>query len=161
MAQGFSVGGGIPARRSLSRNNDAPDHGCGFMGKLAGFFGSIAGFVLGAGVSGHISTIVGEENFLEWGWRIPFFIALPLGYRRSLPHAMRWKRRQRFSSTWINWNGATAKGWDGPKVSSAKGARKHWRSLLSCIGLVRCHQRDLLHAAHRMPSYLSHKPALF
>ncbi|MEA7520258.1 hypothetical protein ONQ60_26260, partial [Salmonella enterica subsp. enterica serovar Virginia] len=42
-------------------------------------FGSIAGFVLGAGVVVLISTIVGEENFLEWGWRIPFFIALPLG----------------------------------------------------------------------------------
>lgn len=42
-------------------------------------FGSIAGFVLGAGVVVLISTVVGEENFLEWGWRIPFFIALPLG----------------------------------------------------------------------------------
>ncbi len=42
-------------------------------------FGSIAGFVLGAGVVVLISTIVGEENFLDWGWRIPFFIALPLG----------------------------------------------------------------------------------
>lgn len=26
-----------------------------------------------------ISTVVGEENFLSWGWRIPFFTALPLG----------------------------------------------------------------------------------
>lgn len=42
-------------------------------------FGSIAGFVLGAGVVVLISTIVGEANFLDWGWRIPFFIALPLG----------------------------------------------------------------------------------
>ena len=40
-------------------------------------FGSIAGFVLGAGVVVLISTIVGEANFLDWGWRIPFFIALP------------------------------------------------------------------------------------
>ncbi|EOW7674674.1 MFS transporter, partial [Escherichia coli] len=38
-----------------------------------------AGFVLGAGVVVLISTIVGEANFLDWGWRIPFFIALPLG----------------------------------------------------------------------------------
>jgi hypothetical protein len=35
--------------------------------------------IMGAGVVVLISTVVGEENFLEWGWRIPFFIALPLG----------------------------------------------------------------------------------
>ncbi|WP_332832956.1 hypothetical protein [Escherichia coli] len=29
-------------------------------------FGSIAGFVLGAGVVVLISTIVGEANFLDW-----------------------------------------------------------------------------------------------
>ena len=26
-----------------------------------------------------ISSVVGEQNFLDWGWRIPFFLALPLG----------------------------------------------------------------------------------
>lgn len=26
-----------------------------------------------------ISSIVGEASFLEWGWRIPFFVAAPLG----------------------------------------------------------------------------------
>ena len=42
-------------------------------------FGSIAGFVLGAGLVVLISSIIGEESFLEWGWRLPFFVALPLG----------------------------------------------------------------------------------
>jgi MHS family proline/betaine transporter-like MFS transporter len=28
---------------------------------------------MGAGVVVLISTVVGEENFLDWGWRIPFF----------------------------------------------------------------------------------------
>ncbi|MDI5829598.1 DUF1287 domain-containing protein, partial [Salmonella enterica subsp. enterica serovar Kentucky] len=47
------------------------------------------------------STIVGEENFLEWGWRIPFFIALPLGIiglylRHALEEtpAFQWFQRQ-------------------------------------------------------------------
>ena len=35
-------------------------------------FGSIAGFVMGAGVVVLISSVVGEQNFLDWGWRIPF-----------------------------------------------------------------------------------------
>ncbi|KYI91006.1 hypothetical protein AIZ10_23260, partial [Salmonella enterica subsp. enterica serovar Typhimurium] len=34
--------------------------------------------MLCAGVVVLISTFVGEENFLECGWRIPFFISLPL-----------------------------------------------------------------------------------
>ena len=36
---------------------------------------------------------------------------------------------------------------DGPKVSFKEIATKHWRSLLTCIGLVIFHQRHLLHAA--------------
>ncbi len=71
-------------------------------------FGSIAGFVLGAGVVVLISTIVGEANFLDWGWRIPFFIALPLGIiGLYLRHALEELRRS--SSMSINWNRATAK----------------------------------------------------
>ena len=42
-------------------------------------FGSIAGFVLGAATVALITHAVGEARFAEWGWRIPFFLALPLG----------------------------------------------------------------------------------
>ena len=41
-------------------------------------FGSIAGFVLGAATVALITHAVGEARFAE-GWRIPFFLALPLG----------------------------------------------------------------------------------
>ncbi|NHW59399.1 MFS transporter, partial [Escherichia coli] len=56
----------------------SPDRKRGFMGSWLDF-GSIAGFVMGAGVVVLISTIMGETAFHEWGWRIPFFLALPLG----------------------------------------------------------------------------------
>lgn len=42
-------------------------------------FGSIAGFVVGAATVALITHAVGEARFAEWGWRIPFFLALPLG----------------------------------------------------------------------------------
>src|SRR3546814_11592668 len=42
-------------------------------------FGSIAGFVLGAGLVVLLQTILQEQVFLDWGWRIPFFVAGPLG----------------------------------------------------------------------------------
>ncbi len=77
LAQGFSVGGEYSgaaifvAEYSLNRKR-------GFMGSWLDFW-YIAGFVLGAGVVVLISSIVGEANFHDWGWRIPFFLALPLG----------------------------------------------------------------------------------
>ncbi|MDU2881670.1 MAG: MFS transporter, partial [Enterobacter sp.] len=77
MAQGFSVGGEYTGA-SIFVAEYSPDRKRGFMGSWLDF-GSIAGFVLGAGVVVLISTVVGEENFLDWGWRIPFFLALPLG----------------------------------------------------------------------------------
>ncbi len=106
MAQGFSVGGEYTGA-SIFVAEYSPDRKRGFMGSWLDF-GSIAGFVLGAGVVVLISTIVGEENFLDWGWRIPFFIALPLGII-GFTCAMRWKRLRRSSSMSINWNRATAK----------------------------------------------------
>ncbi len=83
MAQGFSVGGEYTGA-SIFVAEYSPDRKRGFMGSWLDF-GSIAGFVMGAGVVVLISSVVGEENFLDWGWRIPFFPALPLGDYRSVP----------------------------------------------------------------------------
>lgn len=77
MAQGFSVGGEYTGA-SIFVAEYSPDRKRGFMGSWLDF-GSIAGFVMGAGVVVLISSVVGEQNFLDWGWRIPFFLALPLG----------------------------------------------------------------------------------
>lgn len=71
MAQGSRSAESIPGHRFFVAEY-SPDRKRGFMGSWLDF-GSIAGFVLGAGVVVLISTIVGEDNFLEWGWRIPFF----------------------------------------------------------------------------------------
>ena len=77
LAQGFSVGGEYSGA-AIFVAEYSPDRKRGFMGSWLDF-GSIAGFVLGAGVVVLISSIVGEQDFLDWGWRIPFFIAAPLG----------------------------------------------------------------------------------
>ena len=77
LAQGFSVGGEYSGA-AIFVAEYSPDRKRGFMGSWLDF-GSIAGFVMGAGVVVLISSIVGEANFLDWGWRIPFFIAAPLG----------------------------------------------------------------------------------
>ncbi|MDU2478598.1 MAG: proline/betaine transporter [Klebsiella sp.] len=133
MAQGFSVGGEYTGA-SIFVAEYSPDRKRGFMGSWLDF-GSIAGFVMGAGVVVLISSVVGEQNFLDWGWRIPFFLALPLdtmeqGDREGLQ--------------------------DGPKVSFKEIATKHWRSLLTCIGLVISTNVTYYMLLTYMPSYLSH-----
>lgn len=75
MAQGFSVGGEYTGA-SIFVAEYAPDRKRGFLGSWLDF-GSIAGFVLGAGVVVGISSVLGEEQFLEWGWRLPFSSPCP------------------------------------------------------------------------------------
>ncbi|MBV6304499.1 glycine betaine/L-proline transporter ProP [Candidimonas humi] len=77
LAQGFSVGGEYTGA-AIFVAEYAPDRRRGFLGSWLDF-GSIAGFVLGAGMVVLLQAILGEASFLDWGWRIPFFIAGPLG----------------------------------------------------------------------------------
>ncbi len=77
LAQGFSVGGEYTGAAVFVAEY-APDRRRGFLGSWLDF-GSIAGFVLGAGLVVLLQTILQEPTFLEWGWRVPFFVAGPLG----------------------------------------------------------------------------------
>jgi MHS family proline/betaine transporter-like MFS transporter len=92
--------------------------------------------VLGAGVVVLLSTVVGEENFLSWGWRIPFFLALPLGLiGLYLRHAL--EETPAFQQHVDKLEQGDREGLqEGPKVSFKEIATRHWRSLLTCIGLV-------------------------
>ncbi len=119
-------------------------------------FGSIAGFVLGAGVVVILSTVVGEENFLDWGWRIPFFLALPLGLiGLYLRHAL--EETPAFQQHVDKLEQGDREGLQhGPKVSFKEIATKHWRSLLACIGLVISTNVTYYMLLTYMPSYLSH-----
>ena len=154
MIQGFSVGGEYTGA-SIFVAEYSPDRKRGFMGSWLDF-GSIAGFVCGAGVVVLISSIVGEVNFLDWGWRIPFFLALPLGIiglylRHALEetpafqqHIEKMEKDDRQGLT------------EGPKVSFKEIVTKHWRNLLVCVGLVIATNVTYYMLLTYMPSYLSH-----
>ncbi|MFK3723913.1 glycine betaine/L-proline transporter ProP [Pseudomonas monteilii] len=154
MAQGFSVGGEYTGA-SIFVAEYAPDRKRGFLGSWLDF-GSIAGFVLGAGVVVMISAIVGEEKFFEWGWRIPFFLALPLGMiGLYLRHAL--EETPAFQQHVDKLEQGDREGLAaGPKVSFKEVATKHWRSLLTCIGVVIATNVTYYMLLTYMPSYLSH-----
>src|SRR5690606_21578088 len=50
----------------------------GFCGSFLEF-GTLAGFSLGAFMMLGCSLLLGEEAMHEWGWRIPFVLAAPMG----------------------------------------------------------------------------------
>ena len=90
------------------------------------------------------------------GWRIPFFIALPLGIiGLYLRHAL--EETPAFQQHVDKLEQGDREGLqDGPKVSFKEIATKHWRSLLTCIGLVIATNVTYYMLLTYMPSYLSH-----
>ncbi|QOH79101.1 glycine betaine/L-proline transporter ProP [Plesiomonas shigelloides] len=152
LAQGFSVGGEYSGA-AIFVAEYSPDKKRGFMGSWLDF-GSIAGFVLGAGVVVVLSSVLGEQRFMAWGWRLPFFLALPLGViGLYLRHALEETPAFQKHSENLQQHSAA----DAPQpVSFAEIARGHWRSLLSCVGLVIATNVTYYILLTYMPSYLSH-----
>lgn len=158
LAQGFSVGGEYSGA-AIFVAEYSPDRKRGFMGSWLDF-GSIAGFVLGAGVVVLISSIVGEEAFQSWGWRIPFFLALPLGIiGLYLRHALEETPAfQQHIDNLEKQNKENIKNnvQEPPKVSFREIAVKHWKSLMICVGLVISTNVTYYMLLTYMPSYLTH-----
>ena len=75
--QGFSTGGEYGGAATFMAEY-APDKKRGFWGSFLEV-GTLAGFATGTLVVYAVRGIVGETAMAEWGWRIPFLIALPLG----------------------------------------------------------------------------------
>jgi MHS family proline/betaine transporter-like MFS transporter len=128
MVQGFSTGGEYGGAATFMAEH-APDTRRGFYGSFLEF-GTLSGFSLGALLMLGFSVLLGEEAMHEWGWRLPFLLAAPLGlvgmYLRSKmedPAVF-----QEVAST------------NTPGLESATGLKHllscYWGSLLTLSGMV-------------------------
>lgn len=77
MIQGFSTGGEYGGAATFMAEY-APDKHRGFCGSFLEF-GTLAGFSAGALLMLGFAVLLGDQAMHEWGWRIPFFIAGPMG----------------------------------------------------------------------------------
>lgn len=77
MVQGFSTGGEYGGAATFMAEY-SPDAIRGFCGSFLEF-GTLAGFSAGALLMLVFSLGLGDEAMHEWGWRLPFLIAAPLG----------------------------------------------------------------------------------
>jgi MFS transporter, MHS family, proline/betaine transporter len=77
LVQGFSTGGEYGNAMTFIAEY-APDRRRGFLGSWLEF-GTFTGYLMGAIVVTVADAVFTPEQLLSWGWRIPFFVALPLG----------------------------------------------------------------------------------
>jgi len=77
MVQGFSTGGEYGGAATFMAEY-APDARRGFFGSFLEF-GTLAGFSFGALLMLGFSLLLGAEAMHDWGWRLPFLVAAPLG----------------------------------------------------------------------------------
>ncbi len=75
--QGFSAGGEYGGAATFIAEY-APAKRRGFWGSWLEF-GTLVGFAMGAGFVTIFTVVLGDEAMREWGWRLPFLIAGPLG----------------------------------------------------------------------------------
>jgi MHS family proline/betaine transporter-like MFS transporter len=77
LVQGFSTGGEYGNAMTFIAEY-APDRRRGFLGSWLEF-GTFTGYLMGAVVVTAAGAAFTDHQLLSWGWRIPFFVALPLG----------------------------------------------------------------------------------
>lgn len=77
VVQGFSTGGEYGGAATFMAEY-APDHQRGRYGSFLES-GAVAGFVAGSAVVLVLEALLTPAQMADWGWRVPFLLALPLG----------------------------------------------------------------------------------
>ena len=77
MIQGFSTGGEYGGAATFMAEY-APDKKRGFYGSFLEF-GTLGGFALGSIIVLAATLVLGNDVMADWGWRIPFLLAGPMG----------------------------------------------------------------------------------
>ncbi len=138
LVQGFSTGGEY-AGASTFIAEYAPDKRRGFLGSWLEF-GTLAGYIGGAGLVTLMTALLSTDDLLSWGWRIPFLIAGPMGII-GLYLRMRLEETPAFAAE-------VAKAeTERPKVPLREMITGQWRRAAAVRGPGAGLQRHRLHAA--------------
>jgi MHS family proline/betaine transporter-like MFS transporter len=126
LIQGFSTGGEYGGAATFIAEY-APTKRRGFFGSFLEF-GTLSGYVLGNVVVLAVTLSCTTQQVESWAWRIPFFVALPLGlvglYLRSrLEDTPEFKRMEKA-------------GEKAEKAPLRETLTENWRMILNLIGIV-------------------------
>ncbi|MGW5460697.1 glycine betaine/L-proline transporter ProP [Streptomyces sp. NPDC003996] len=146
LVQGFSTGGEY-AGASTFIAEYAPDKKRGFFGSWLEF-GTLAGYIGGAGLVTLMTALLSSQDLLSWGWRVPFLIAGPMGII-GLYLRMRLEETPAFAAEVEKAEAAR------PKVPLREMVAGQWKALLLCMGLVLVFNVTDYMLLSYMPSYLT------
>jgi MFS transporter, MHS family, proline/betaine transporter len=149
LVQGFSTGGEYGGAATFIAEFST-DKRRGFMGSFLEF-GTLIGYVLGAGTVTVLTATLSHEALLSWGWRVPFLIAGPLGLvglyiRMKLEETPAFKKQAEERE---------AEDKAAPQHTFRELLAKQWKPLLLCVGLVLIFNVTDYMALSYLPSYLS------
>ncbi|MFH8485977.1 glycine betaine/L-proline transporter ProP [Streptomyces longisporoflavus] len=149
LVQGFSTGGEY-AGASTFIAEYSPDKKRGFLGSWLEF-GTLAGYIGGAGLVTLMTALLSTDDLLSWGWRIPFLIAGPMGLI-GLYLRMKLEETPAFAAELAK---AHKDEQSRPKVRLRDMVQGQWKSLLLCMGLVLVFNVTDYMLLSYMPSYLT------
>lgn len=130
LLQGFSTGGEYGNAMTFIAEY-APDKRRGFFGSWLEM-GTLVGYTLGATVVVILTNSLSQSQLLDWGWRVPFFVALPLGL---IGLYLRLKLEDTPAYTKLT-EEADERERDNKKSTGMRDILKLWPALLVCMGLV-------------------------
>ncbi|MBR8104826.1 glycine betaine/L-proline transporter ProP [Burkholderia multivorans] len=149
LVQGFSTGGEYGGAATFIAEFST-DRRRGFMGSFLEF-GTLIGYTLGAATVALLTATLSHEALLSWGWRVPFFIAGPLGLV-GLYVRLRLEETPAFKKE------AEAREADErarPKQTLGALLVEQWKPLLQCVGLVLIFNVTDYMALSYLPSFMS------
>lgn len=127
MVQGFSTGGEYGGAATFMAEY-APNRKRGRFGSFLEF-GTLAGFTLGATLVLLIELAIGADNMADWGWRLPFLVAAPLGLTGLY-------LRSRLEDTPVFREAAAEGQIDEKAKTHLRDLLKYWKPLVLLGGLV-------------------------
>ncbi|MGC4961297.1 MFS transporter [Gordonia sp. DT101] len=132
MVQGFSTGGEYGGATTFIAEY-SPDRRRGFLGSWLDF-GTFIGYSLGSFLVTVLNAWLGDDTMTSWGWRIPFFIAGPMGLI-GLYLRLRLEDTPAFRKQ-LDEHDAQVKRAESASREIGAIFVRFWRPLLVCIGLV-------------------------
>ncbi|MEU0226940.1 MFS transporter [Streptomyces sp. NPDC006284] len=131
MLQGFSTGGEYGGATTFVAEY-SPDRRRGFLSSWLDF-GTFVGYALGSALVTVLHLLLTDGQMLDWGWRVPFLIAGPLGLI-GLYMRLRLEESPAFQQQLDEHEKSLAQESAGSEFRII--IRDHWRPLLICMGLV-------------------------
>lgn len=151
LVQGFSTGGEYGGATTFIAEY-SPDKRRGFLGSWLDF-GTFIGYSCASLLVTVLNATLSEADMLSWGWRIPFFIAGPMGLI-GLYLRLKLEDTPAFQAQ-LDAHESALKAVEKPQHELLMIITKLWRPLLVCMGLVILYNVTNYMITAYLPTYLT------